>query len=178
MDAAAAAAAANANAAPEHAISWLAITTLVMTGIFFGHRALCRPSISLDEASNLLRAAQKSVTITRYHPTTVLQAPTRTVTHTVTTTSYFPWHRAADLGPQLRQLVGYISWDFVEKILKGYLVFAAMYLVVTLWLRLRGKNPEYRLAAARRSRQERIRKRSEALGQWSVSTDDILDLPY
>jgi hypothetical protein len=178
MDAAAAAAA-NVNAAPQHvAISWLAVTTLFMTGMFLGHRAFCHPSITVDEATNLLRAAQKSITVTRYYPTTVIQAPTRTVTYTITSTSYFPWSRAAELGPKLRQLVGDLPWDTIDRILQCYIAFVMVYLVFHFWSNLRGRNPIRRLAVATRSRQERIRKRPERLGSWSISTDDVLDLPY
>jgi hypothetical protein len=176
MDAAAAAAA--ANAAPEHAISWLAITTLVVTSVVLGHRGLCRSAISLDEASNLLRAAQKTVTVTRYNPTTVLQAPTRTITRTITTSTFYPWSVAVDLRPQFRTLAIAMPWKLVAHVVVAYLAFVLVCLGAAWCLRLQERNHERRLAVAKRLRLDRIRKRPELLGSWSVSTDDILDLPY
>jgi len=162
---------ANANAAPEQALSWLAVTTLVVAGIFLGRRALCRPSVSLEQFTDLMRAAQETVTVTRYHPTIVIHAPARTITH-------FSWSHAVELGPQVRQLAASVPWKFVAHLVVGYLGLVLLCLGVAWWLRRKGRNPDQRLASARPLCLNRIRKRPEGLGPWSVSTDDILDLPY
>src|SRR5215469_4288196 len=177
MDAAAAANVA-ANANPENTLSWLAVTTLVVVGMFLGHRALCRHIISVDEATNLLRAAQNTITVTRYNPTTVFQAPTRTITRTTATTATKSWSEIVHLSPQFRVLAAAVPWKLMAHVVVVYLVFVFMCLGSAWWLRMKAANLDRRLAAVRRLHLDRIRKRPEGLGSWSVSTDDILDLPY
>ena len=76
------------------------------------------------------------------------------------------------------KLLEILENDNVRRFLKAYIAFAIAYVVIGLFLRLKARNPVRRLAAFTRSRQERIRKRPERFGSWSISTDDILNLPY